>query len=171
MASRYNLKHPSVSYYKPYETTTEYGRPEFEAAMNDWQKDYGTYSSTMKGLSPQLQKMMGYYSEGGGYGQGLRQEAKETVAGGVSQDLGSMVASGMSSQYGARGTQTRAASELSKLYKNIEDTRNQLWQGSVQPYAQMMSSIANFQQSRPTYSQFVRPVTTSNYKWSEPKYA
>lgn len=147
----------------PREEITEYGKPEYQEALSDWRKDYGSYASMMKTVTPALQQMMGYYSPGGGYGGGLRQEAEETVRGGVSQDLGSMVASGMSSQFGARGVQTRAGSELSKLYKNIEDTRNQLWQQAVQPYAQMIQSIAQMQQTRPTYSQYVRPVTTTKY--------
>jgi hypothetical protein len=156
-----------VRYYRPYQTTEEYGRPEYGTAMADWRRGYGDYASMMGEVSPQLQQMMGYYAPGGGYGAGQRQEAEEAVRGGVSRDLGSMVASGMSSQFGARGTQTRAGSELSKLYKNIEDTRSQLWQQAVQPYAQMMQSMAQMQQARPTYSQYVRPVTTTGYRWSE----
>jgi hypothetical protein len=168
--ARYNLPRPSISYYRPYETVTEYGRPEFEQALQDWRTRYGDYSSMLGGVTPQLQQMMGYYAPGGGYGAGLREEATETVRGGVSRDLSSMVAGGMSSQFGARGTQTRASSELSKMYKNIEDTRNQLWMQAVQPYAQMMQTMAAFEQSRPTYAQYVRPVTTSQYGWGEPKY-
>lgn len=156
-------------YLRPYEQqqTQEYGLPEYQQALTDWQKMYGSYASMMGGVTPQLQQMMGYYAPGGGYGGGQRQEAAEQVRGGVAQDLGSMVASGMSSQFGARGTQTRAGSELSKLYKNIEDTRAQLQMQAVQPYAQMMQAMANIQQSRPTYGQYVKPVTTSQqqYGW------
>lgn len=154
-----------VAYLRPAERVTEYGRPEYGAALTDWEKTYTDYARMMGEVQPQLGRMMGYYAPGGGYGAGLRQEAAETVRGGVAQELGGMVATGMSSQFGARGTQTRAASELSKLYKNIEDTRAQLWQQSVQPYAQMMAAMANIQQARPTYGQYVRPVTTTEQRW------
>ena len=113
--------------------------------------------------------MMGFYAPGGGYGRGRREEAKETVQGGMARDLGQMVSTGMSSQFGARGAGTRAGAELSKLYKNIEDTRGQLWQQSVQPYAQMMAQMANMMQTRPTFGQYfktggvLRPTTTPAY--------
>jgi len=135
---------------------TMYGHPQYQEAMEDWKRTYGDYSTMMSQVTPGLQNMMSYYQPGGGYGEGLRQEARETVQGGLAKDLGSMVATGMSSQFGARGANTRAASELSKLYKNIEDTRSQLWQQSTTPYAQIMSQMANVMQSRPTYGQYAR---------------
>jgi hypothetical protein len=158
----------AIKYYRPYETVTEYGKGEYGQALSDWQRNYRDYAAMMSNVMPALQQMMGYYAPGGGYGGGLRQEAEETVKAGVGRDIATMVSTGMSSQVGARGVQTRASSELSKLYKNIEDTRNQLWMQAVQPYAQMMEAIANIQQTRPTYAQYVRPVTTTAYKWSEP---
>lgn len=142
-----------ITMYTPPQQLT-YGRPQYQQALQDWQKMYGTYSQMMGGVTPALQQMLGYYQPGGGYGQGLRTEAEETVRGGMAQDLGSMVSTGMSSQFGARGVGTRAGSELSKLYKNIEDTRSQLWQQSIQPYAQIMAQMANMMQARPTYGQF-----------------
>ena len=157
----------AVRYYRPYETTTEYGKPEYGQAVSDWQKMYGSYAGMMGGITPQMQEMMGYYRPGGGYGAGRREEAAETVRGGVSRDIGQMVATGMSSQFGARGTQMRAGAELSKLYKNIEDTRAQLQMQAFQPYAQMMQAMAQVQQTRPTYGQYVSPVTTTGYKWGE----
>jgi len=138
--------HPGLTYWSGY--------PQYQEAMKDWQSMRGDYSSMMGQVTPALQQMMGYYAPGGRYGAGQRTEAKETVQSGLSRDLGSMVASGMSSQFGARGASTRAGSELSKLYKNIEDTRSQLWQQSIQPYAQIMSQMANIMQTRPTYKQY-----------------
>lgn len=141
------------------QTTQLYGVPEYQSALIDWQKIYGEYLSRMNDI-----KQPESY---GGYGAGQRQEAAENVQGGVAQDLGSMVASGMSSQFGARGVGTRAGSELSKLTKNVEDTRMQLaaqsQQAYNQVYAQMMAAMANMQQSRPTYGQYVQPVTTTKY--------
>lgn len=149
---------------QPYETITEYGRPEYQQAMADWQRGYGDYASMMGEVAPQLRQMGEYYQPGGGYGAGRREEAAETVRGGVSRDLASMVATGMSSQFGARGVQTRAGSELSKRYKNIEDTRAQLQMQAVQPYAQMMQAMTQMQQTRPTYGQYVRPTRTTGYR-------
>ena len=124
----------------------------YRGAMQDWAKMAYQPGMQMLGeVAPRLGQMMDYYQPGGGYGLGRRTEAREAVEGGVARDLGSMVASGMSSQFGARGTQMRAGSELSKLYKNIEDTRSQLWQQSTVPYAQMMGQISNLARSRPTY--------------------
>jgi hypothetical protein len=139
---------PTITY------TPTYGYPQYQGALEDWQKAYGTYSKLLGGVTPQLSQMMKYYQPGGGYGQGMRQEAKETVQVGTAQDLASMVASGMASQFGTRGVQTRAGAELSKLYKNIEDTRAQLQMQAVTPYAQIMSQMANMMGARPTYGQY-----------------
>ena len=151
----------------PYQTS--YGKPQYEEAVGDWRKMMGNYAQMMGGVTPKLGKMMDYYKPGGGYGAGRREEAKETVQSGMARDLGSMVSTGMSSQFGARGTGTRASSELSKLYKNIEDTRSQLWQQSVQPYAQIMQQMAQMQAVRPTYGQYfktgaaLKPTVTPSY--------
>lgn len=154
-----------VAYLRPYETVTEYGRPEYGRALTDWQRMYGSYAGMMGGVTPAMQEMMGYYRPGGGYGAGRREEAAETVRGGVSREMGGMVAAGMSSQFGARGTQARAGAELSRLYKNIEDTRAQLQMQAIQPYAQMMQAMTQVQQARPTYGQYVQPVTTTGQRW------
>jgi hypothetical protein len=137
------------------------GLPEYQNAMDKWQEAYGTYSGMMSQVSPQLNKMNKYYQPGGGYGKGLRQEAKENVQGGVNKDLASMVSTGMSSTAGARGLQTQGGTELSKMYKNIEDTRNQLWQQSITPYAQMMTSLSQMQSSMPTYRQYATPFESN----------
>jgi hypothetical protein len=148
---------PWLQIYTPAQPAQQYGRNEYIGSMMDWSKMvYNPGLALTNQLAPQLQQMMNYYKPGGGYGQGQRMEAEQAVKGGVAQDLGNMVASGMSSQFGARGTQTRAGSELSKLYKNIEDTRSQLWQQSTQPYNQLMASIANMYSSRPTYNQYMQ---------------
>lgn len=163
------IQSQGAGYLRPYsqQAITVFGQPEYKAALEDWRKQYGSYESLMKDLPAQLKETMAYYKPGGGYGQGLRQEAEETVRGGVAGDIGQMIASGMSSAVGARGVQTRAASELSKLYKNIEDTRNQLLMQSFGPYAQAMQTLASMQQARPSYGQYVQPVTTSKsgYGW------
>lgn len=143
--------------------TTEYGKPEYQEATKKWGEMYGTYSGLMKETQPASKEMMDYYKPGGGYGEGRRQEAKETTQAGVSQDLAGMVATGMSSSAGARGLQTLAGTQLGKMYKDIEDTRNQLWQQAMTPYAQMMTSLSQFAQSMPTYGQYVSPVTTTEY--------
>lgn len=149
---------------QPYSSYDILGEKEYQNALGDWKGAYGTYSNLMKEASPKLQEMTDYYKPGGGYGQGLRQEAKETVQGGVNKDLSSMVATGMSSQAGSKGLQTLAGSELGKMYKNIEDTRNQLWQQSITPYAQMMTSLAQFQTSRPSYGESIKTPGTTKFK-------
>ena len=145
------------------ETTKIYGQSEYNQALQDYQKMYGTYSSMFNEMSPELKRMLQYYRPGGGYGQGLRTEAEKTVQSGVAKDMGNLVASGMSSNAGARGLNTRAGNELSIMYKGIEDTRNQLWQQSLQPYNQMMQTMGQIEQSRPNYSSYIRPVTTTQY--------
>jgi hypothetical protein len=141
---------PTITW--PYQPT--YGRSEYQQALGDWQNMMGQYSQMMGQVTPMVSETAGYYRPGGGYGQGLRQEAQETVKGGLAKDLASMVSTGMSSQFGARGAQTRAGSELSKLYKNIEDTRAQLQLQAMTPYFQMMQQMAQMQQTRPTYGQY-----------------
>ncbi len=148
---------------KPYskQAITTFGEKEYQQALADWRESYGDYSSMTKEITPQVQEMMGYYRPGGGYGGGRRIEAEEAVRGGVATDIGSMVSAGMSSQFGARGVGTRAGAELSKLYKNIEDTRAQLQMKAFEPYAQIMAAIANMMQARPSYGQEVKPVVTT----------
>ena len=118
----------------------------------------------MSEAAPKLKEMTDYYKPGGGYGQGQRQEAKETVQGGVNKDLSQMVSTGMSSMSGYKGLQTLAGSELGKMYKNIEDTRNQLWQQSITPYAQMMTSLSQMTAARPTYGEYVKTPGTTKYQ-------
>jgi hypothetical protein len=118
------------------------------------QKNYDQYSSkysdlilssagdVKKGLKEATQ-VRDAYKPGGSYGKGQKIQAKQNIEQGVSKSLASSVASGMSSQFGARGVNVLAASELSKLYGNIEDTRNQLMLQAFQPYAQMVSTLGN----------------------------
>lgn len=147
----------ALQIYTPAQQQT-YGRPEYYSALRDWARMiYQPYKKMMGEVQPALGEMMGYYRPGGGYGAGQRMEAEETVRGGMGRELGGMVASGMAGQFGARGTQVRGGSELAKLYKNIEDTRSQLWQQSIQPYAQIMSQMANLFQAKPTYGQYFQP--------------
>jgi hypothetical protein len=131
--------------------------PLLNSALSDWSKGLGQYSNMMGAALSPLQQQMQAYQPGGGYGQGQRQQAQENVQQGVSQDLGGMVASGMSSMAGARGVGTRAGSELSKLYGNIEDTRNQLLNQATGNYAnaysQMMLGYGDMIKARPTYTQ------------------
>jgi hypothetical protein len=137
------------------------GENEYQDAMSKWQGMYGTYSSLLNQTTPQLKKMTDYYSPGGGYGEGQKKEAEETVKKGVSQDLSQMVSTGMSSMAATKGVNTLAGSELSKMYKTIEDTRNQLWQSAITPYAQMMTSLSQMASTMPTYRQYVNPIDTS----------
>jgi len=129
--------------------------PYYGGALVDYSKMvYQPYKKMMQQITPSLGRMMGYYAPGGGYGAGLREEAAEQVRGGLGRDVGTMIASGMSGQFGARGAATRAGGELSRLYKNIEDTRAALWQQSIQPYAQIMSQMANIFAAKPTLRQY-----------------
>lgn len=141
--------------------TPTYGRKEYGQSLQDWQKMMGDYSGMMSNILPTLGQMSGYYAPGGGYGKGLRTEAEEAIKSGLAKDLGNLVSTGMSTQFGARGLQTRAGSELAKLYQNIEDARNQYWMQSVQPYAQIMSQMANMMQTRPTFGQYFRTGGTA----------
>jgi hypothetical protein len=140
--------------------TPIYGRKEYEDALRNWQGGINNYSSMMQAALSPLQQNMQYYQPGSGYGQGQRQQAQENVQQGVSQDLGSMVASGMSSMAGARGVGTRAGSELSKLYSNIEDTRagllNQITGNYAQTYASMLGGYGNMYNNQPNYGQYVK---------------
>lgn len=145
----------AITMYTPPQQLT-YGYPQYARAEEDWRKIFGDYSTMMRGVTPTLQQTLGYYAPGGQYGRGLRQEAQETVKGGLARDLASMVSTGMSSQFGARGAQTRAGSELSKLYKNIEDTRAQLQMQAITPYAQIMSQMAEMMRARPAFGQYFR---------------
>ncbi len=124
------------------------------------------FAQMMAQLMPQLKQMGSYYAPSGGYGAGMRKEAEETVRGGMARDIGQMVSTGMSSQFGARGTQMRAGSELSKLYKNIEDTRSQLWQQSVQPYAQIMAQMANMFRAKTTGGSSRSPIVQPQYSYA-----
>ncbi len=136
-------------------TEPQYGKEEYQQAVSDWSKAYGTYSSLLSETQPVLKSAIDYYSPGGGYGEGQREEAKELVQQGVNKDLSTMVSTGMSSQAGTKGLQTLANTQLGKMYKQIEDTRAELLTQSITPYSQLMESISNMMQSRPTYRQYV----------------
>jgi hypothetical protein len=129
--------------------------PFLDYAMKDWQKGLQSYSSMMNQSLAPLQQQMQAYQSGGSYGQGQRQQAQENVAGGVANDMAQGVASGMTGTNIARGLQTRAGSELSKLYGNIEDTRNQLLNQATgnyaSTYANMMGNYAGLLGKRPTW--------------------
>lgn len=142
-----------ITRYTPAQQLT-YGRPEYQEALADWRKSFGNYSQMLQQLTPQLASMMSYYQPGGGYGAGQRSEAERLVKSGLSKDMATMVGTGMSSGVASRGLQTRANAELARMFANIEDTRNQLWQQSVGPYAQIISQMANMAQSRPTFGQY-----------------
>ena len=131
-------------------TTPQYGEKEYERAYQDWQEGTSRYSDLIRQTMPQVSQaateargLTDYYKPGGGYGGGLRQEAKEEVGKGVARTSGQMVASGMSSMFGSRGINVLAGAELSKLYKNIEDTRAQLLTQAFTPYAQMIQTLGN----------------------------
>ena len=158
-------KSNSISWLKPYNTQaiTTFGEPEYKTAYANWGTQLAEYKAKMSGL---------YQPESyAGYGEGLRQEAKETVQGGVATDIGKMIASGMSSEAGAGGLGTRATSELSKLYKNIRDTQVQLASTAAiaynQSYAQLMAPLASLMAAQPEYGRYVQPVTTTKqgYSW------
>ena len=131
-------------------TTPQYGEKEYERAYQDWQEGTSRYSDLIRQTMPQVSQaateargLTDYYRPGGGYGGGLRQEARETVGQGVAQASTQMVGSGMSSMFGSRGINVLAGAELSKLYKNIEDTRAQLLSQAFTPYAQMIQTLGN----------------------------
>jgi hypothetical protein len=144
-------------------TQPQYGKEEYQQAVNDWSKAYGTYSSLLEQPKQALKSSVDYYSPGGGYGEGQRTEAKETVQAGVNKDLSTMVSTGMSSQAGSKGLQTLANTQLGKMYKNIEDTRAELLTQSITPYAQLMESISTMMNARPTYNEYVKtPVDNTS---------
>ena len=156
--------------FKPFiYKTPQYGEKEYERAYQDWQAGTSKYSDLMQQTMPQVSEaateargLTDYYKPGGGYGGGLRQEAKEEVGKGVARTSGQMVASGMSSMFGSRGINVLAGAELSKLYKNIEDTRAQLLTQAFTPYAQMIQTLgqlagqsAQLAASQPTRGSYV----------------
>lgn len=129
-------------------TTPQYGQEDYLRAEKKYDIYASKYSDLITETLPDVREgitaakgLQDYYQPGGGYGGGLRQEAKETVQGGLAKSLGYSVASGMSSQFGARGVSVLAGAELSKLYKNIEDTRAQLLTQAFAPYAQMIQTL------------------------------
>ena len=144
--------------FYPYQyETPQYGQKDYEQALRQYDAYTGKYAGLVgKGIE-ELGDITSYYKPGGGYGEGLRTEARETVRGGLAESLGSMVKSGMSSQFGTRGVNVLAASELSKLYKNIEDTRNQLLQQAFTPYAQLIQTLGQLAAAAPRRTQYVTP--------------
>ena len=135
------------------------GQQEYQRALEDWQKSYGTYSNLIGQAKPIVEQSTKYLAPGGEYGAGQKQEAEELVRKGTYKDMSQMVASGMSSQAGAKGLQTLANTELGKMYKNIEDTRAQLYQQSITPYMQLAESLSQIMSTRPSYRQYVTETT------------
>lgn len=145
-----------MSAFYPYTyKTPQYGEKDYQQALKKYEQLTGSYSDLLKTSSQNVESAMtdvrsglseakslrDYYQPGGGYGEGQRMEAKETVGQGVAQTMGQMVGSGMSSLFATRGINVLANTELSKLYKNIEDTRNQLLIQAFTPYAQMIQTL------------------------------
>ncbi len=152
-------------------TTPQYGEKEYEEMFDLWRGMSSKYSDLISETIPDVREaatsakgLRDYYQPGGGYGEGLREEAKEEVGKGVARTSGQMVASGMSSLFGSRGVNVLAGAELSKLYKNIEDTRNQLLMQAFTPYAQMIQTLGQLagasgqiMASAPKRTQYVTP--------------
>jgi hypothetical protein len=118
-----------------YSAVDAFKYPAYDTKLRDYSQMMKEYSGQMGQILSPLQQQMQAYQAGGSYGQGQRQQAQENVAGGVANDMAQGVASGMTGTNIARGIQTRAGSELSKLYGNIEDTRNQLLNQATGNYA------------------------------------
>ena len=137
--------------FKPFiYSTPQYGEKAYERAYQDWKSGTSKYSDLITSTMPQVSEaattakgLTDYYKPGGGYGGGLREEAREEVDKGVARSSVNMVGSGMSSMFGSRGINVLAGAELSKLYKNIEDTRAQLLSQAFTPYAQMIQTLGN----------------------------
>lgn len=154
------------------------GEKYFKEDRKFYEKEYGKYSDIIGTALTDVREGIGeakglrdYYRPGGGYGGGLREEAREEVGKGVARSSVQSVQSGMSSMFGSRGINVLAGAELSKLYKNIEDTRNQLLIQAFQPYAQMIQTLGQLATSgsqllasRPTFASSVKlgqPYVTS----------
>ena len=129
-------------------TRETYGQAEYNSAVKDYEQYAGKYSDLISSAADTTQTAIGeaselrdYYKADGGYGKGQKTQASETVRGGEAKALGSSVAAGMSSQFGARGINVLASAELAKLYQGIDDTRNQLLIQAFTPYAQMIQTL------------------------------
>lgn len=142
--------------------TTEFGRPEFNAALIDWN---AVFNEAQKGSDAAF-ALIDQFAPGGGFGAGLRQEATEQVQGGVARDTASAVASGSSSISSARGINTLAGSELSKRFANIEDTRAGLQLQSLSPFSQMLSNLTSLISVRPNAARDIERITTPEFSGS-----
>lgn len=150
-------------------TTPQYGEKDYRKAVSRYDTFANKYtdliSSATGTTQTAIEKASGltdYYQPGGGYGAGRKAEAKQTIEGGTAKSLGAAVSSGMASNFATRGINVLAASELEKLYQNIDDTRNQLLMQAFTPYAQMIqtlgsltSSAAQVATAAPKRSQYV----------------
>jgi len=141
-------------------TTPAYGENEYRQALSNWQNQYGTYSDIVNKAKSAIGSSVSYFSPGGGYGAGQRKESEELIQSGVNKDLSQMVATGMSSQAGAKGLQTLANTQLGKMYSNIEDRRAELLMQAITPYAQIAQSIASMASTMPAYKQYVTTPQT-----------
>jgi hypothetical protein len=132
------------------EKLREVGTEDYSKAVKRYDQYASKYSDLVTGAAEDVKGgineakgLRDYYKPGGGYGKGLKAEAKETVDAGEAKALGSAVSSGMSSNFATRGINVLAAAEKSKLYANIDDTRNQLLMSAFQPYAQMIQTLGS----------------------------
>ena len=170
-----NRLNRGFGYYPQQSLTKETGTKEYKQAQKSYDEYAGKYSDLVLDATGDVKKglkeataVRDAYKPGGSYGKGQKIQAKQNIEQGVSKNLASSVASGMSSQFSARGANVLAASELSKLYGNIEDTRNQLMLQAFQPYAQMVSTLGNLAASgagilsaQPKRSNYVSTSPTS----------
>jgi hypothetical protein len=156
--------------FRPYTyKTPQHGEKEYKGAIKRYDEYAGKYSDMISGAVDTTKEAVGeakgltdYYKPGGGYGKGQKTQATENVRAGEAKALGGSVASGMSSQFSARGINVLAGAELSKLYSNIEDTRNALLMQAFTPYAQMIQTLGSLASSgasvlnaAPTRSKYV----------------
>ena len=156
--------------FKPFVyKTPQYGESDYKSAVARYEDYASKYSDIVSSALEPTKEAVGearqltkYYQPEGGYGKGQKQQAKQTIQQGVAKAQTSQVRAGMSSQFAARGTQVLAASELSKLYANIEDTRNALLMQAFTPYAQMIQTLGNLStaganviQAQPKRAQYV----------------
>jgi hypothetical protein len=129
--------------------------PIYDSDIMDWRSGLNNYSGMMNQQLAKNQAMVQRYAPGSSYGQGQRQTAQEGVQAGVAVDQAALAKSGMSGMAASSGLNTQAGSELTKLYANIEDTRNQLLTQTEQQasadYMNMMNMYTQFVASKPKY--------------------
>lgn len=137
--------------------TPQYGEEAYREALRKYDAFTGRYGDLIDKSMGQIGELAEFYKPGGGYGTGQRTEARETIGKGVAKTTGQMVASGMSSLVGTRGINVLAASELTKRFQGIEESRAGLQMQAFGPYTQMLSQLQQLASQAPKRGQYITP--------------